>query len=145
MDAGERGLKALGRGWFGDERESAARESVTAVVVEGKHLHRDVASAGVGLEVVEDGPAEHVGQEDVEGDGGGIELAREGEGFGSGHRAEDLEAFVMREVGDDAGVVGIVFDDEQDVVAKLEVLAVVLDSGILLGDNGGQIHRRRKG
>ena len=82
------------------------------IVVEGEHLHRNVSCARILLEMVEDGPAEHVGQEDIEGDGGGIVFAREGESFGAGHGGEDFESLVVGQVSDDAGVVLIVFDDQ---------------------------------
>ena len=88
-NAGERRFQALGGSGFGDEGEGAAREAVAAIVVEGEHLHRNVAGARILLEVVEDGPAEHVGQEDVEGDGGGIVFTGQGQRFGAGHGAPE--------------------------------------------------------
>ena len=38
------------------------------ILVEREHLDRDMAGACILLEVIEHGPAEHIGQEDVERD-----------------------------------------------------------------------------
>ena len=116
----DRGVEAFGGGGLGDEGEGAVREAVVPVLVHGQHLHRDVACCGILLEMVEHGPAEHVGQGDIERDGGGMELAREGEGLGAAQCDEDLEALVAREVAEDARVVDVVFDDQQDGIAGLD-------------------------
>ena len=93
----------------------------------GQHLHRDVAGGRVLLQMIQDRPAEHVGQQDIERDGGGVELAREGEGFGAAHGDQDLEALVAREIAENARIVQVIFDDQQDGVAWLKIVAVVLD------------------
>ena len=66
---------ALGRRRLGDERESAARKPVLAVLVERDDLHRNMPRQRVLLELAEHGPAEHVGQEHVEGDRGRLDTA----------------------------------------------------------------------
>ena len=82
---------------------------------------------GIELELAQDGPAEHVGQEYVERDGARLELLGEVDGIGAAHRGEDLEPFVAGEVHQDPGIVRIVLHDQQDVVAGLEIEAVVGD------------------
>ena len=119
----ERGVDAFGRGRLGDEREGAARQRVLAVLVERDDLHRDVAGQRVLLELAQHRPAQHVGQEHVERDRGRLELLGELERVGAAHRDQHLEALVAREVHDDAGVVRIVLDDQQDGVAGLRCRA----------------------
>ena len=121
----ERGLDALGRGRLGDERERAARQPVLAVLVERDDLHRNVPRQRVLLELAEHGPAQHVGQEHVERHRGRLELLGEVERIGAAHRDQHLEALVAGEVHDDARIVRIVLDDQQDAVARLDVEPIV--------------------
>ena len=119
LDAGESRLHAFGGGRLGDEGERTAGETVLAILVQGDDLHRDVPRQRVLLELAEHGPAQHVGKEYVERDGGRLVLLGEIERVGSPHRDQDLEALLARKVHHDAGVVRIVLDDEQDRVAGL--------------------------
>ena len=57
--------------------KGAVGQAVLALLVERDDLHRNVPRERIELELVEHRPAEHVGQEDVERDGGGPELARQ--------------------------------------------------------------------
>ena len=52
---------------------------------------------------------------------------RQRQRVGAAHRHQHLEALVVRKIGDDAGIVRIVLDDEQDRVARFEPVAVVRD------------------
>ena len=97
-------------------------------------LHRDVARGRVELELVEHRPAEHVGQEDIERDGRGVELPGQGQAQRALGGDDALEALVARQAEQDAGVVRIVLDDEQHGVALLDGVAVVLD--VLLARDG---------
>ena len=96
-----------------------------AILVERHHLHRDVARLGILLQLAEDGPAEHVGQEDVERHRGRPVLARQRQRVGAARRGQHLEAVVVGEVDEHSRVVRVVLDDEQRRLAGLHVLAVV--------------------
>ena len=96
-----------------------------AILVQRDDLHGDVARGGVLLELAEHGPAEHVGQEDVERDGGRLVLVGQRQRFGAARGDQHLEAVVAREIDQDAGVVRIVLDDQQHHVAGLEIVAIV--------------------
>ena len=85
-----------------------------AVFVEGEHLDGNVARGGILLQVVEHGPAEHVGQKHVQRNGGGVKLAGQRQSLSATGGDEDLESLVVGQVAQDAGVVRIVFDDQQD-------------------------------
>ena len=74
--------------------------------------------AGIELEIVEHRPAEHVGQEDIERDGRGLELPGQRQARWRPGGDDALEALVARQAEQDAGVVRIVLDDEQDGVAS---------------------------
>src|SRR5579885_3402618 len=67
LDARERFLDALPRGRLIDEGKGAAGEPVLPVLVERDDLHRNVPRQRVLLELAQHVPAEHVGQEHVEG------------------------------------------------------------------------------
>ena len=127
LDARQRRVDALGGGRLGDEGEGAARERVLAVLVERDDLHRDVPGQRVLLELAQHRPAQHVGQEHVERDRGRLELLGEIERVGAAHRDQHLEALVAGEVQDDARVVRIVLDDQQDGVAGLDLQPIVGD------------------
>ena len=73
-------------------------------------------------------PAQHVGQEHVERDRRRLVLLGELERIGAAHRDQHLEALVAREVGQDARIVRVVLDDQQDRVAGLDVEPVVRES-----------------
>ena len=62
-------------------RQGPVRQPVLTLFFDREHLHGDVSSTGFELEVVENGPAEHVRQKHVECDRGRDELAREREGL----------------------------------------------------------------
>ena len=126
LDARERRVDAFGRGRLGDEREGAARQRVLAVLVERDDLHRDVPRQRVLLELAEHRPAQHVGQEHVERDRGRLELLGQVERIGAAHRDQHLEALVAREVHDDAGVVRIVLDDQQDACRRAAMSSAVV-------------------
>ena len=121
-------------------RERAVRQAVLPLLLDREHLHRDVARRRIELQVVEHRPAEHVGQEDVERDGGRQVLARQRQRRLAAVGDDALEALVAREAEQDARVVRVVVDDEQDVVASLDVVAVVGDG--LFGFRHRQ-HRQR--
>ena len=57
------------------------RQPVLALLFDRQHLHRNVAGAGVELEIVEYRPAEHIGQEYIQRDRGRQVFACEGEGL----------------------------------------------------------------
>ena len=69
LEAVEGGHEALGGGRLDEVREGAVGEAVLAFFVDRDDLHRDVPRGRVKLEIVQHGPAEHIGQEDVQRDG----------------------------------------------------------------------------
>ena len=81
--------------------------------------------SGFLLELAEHRPAQHVGQEDIERHRGRLELLGEIERIGAAHRDQHLEALVAGEIHDDARIVRIVLDDQQDAVARLDLQPIV--------------------
>ena len=116
---------AFARRRLGDEGERAAREPVLAIFVERDDLHGDMAGERVLLELAEHIPAQHVGQEDVERHCGRLILLGEIERVVAAHGEQHLEALVAGEVEQDARVMRIVLDDEQDGIAGLDFQPVV--------------------
>src|SRR6266702_86910 len=110
---------------------------MVTVFVEGQHLNGYVAGRRILLQVVQYGPAEHIRQRHVERNGGWMELPRECQAIGPAQRDEHLESVVMREIAEDARIMHIILDDQQDSVACLQIRAVVLD-----GHNVGLIRHQ---
>ena len=98
------------------------------VLVQSQHLDRDVPGRRVLFQMVEHCPSQHVRQEHVERDGGGMELARQRQRLRAAHRHQNLESLVVRQVAQNAGIVRIVFDDQQDRIVGLQVRTIVRDA-----------------
>ena len=98
------------------------------VFIQGQHLDWDVPGGRVLLQVVEHGPSQHVRQEYVERDGGGMEFAGQSQRFRAAHGHQHLESLVVGQVNQHAGIVRIIFDDQQDGVAGLQVGTIVRDT-----------------
>ena len=77
------------------------------------------------LQLGEHGPAEHVGQEDVERHRGRPELTGERERIGAARRHEHLQAIVVGEIDEDPRVVRVVLHDEERGLRSLERRAIV--------------------
>ena len=73
LDARERRIEIFGRCRLGDEGECAARQAVMPVLIERQHLHGNVARPRILLEMIQDRPSEHVGQENIERDRGRVD------------------------------------------------------------------------
>ena len=125
LDALERRLEAVGGEGFVDVGERAALETVLPLLFHREDLHRNVTRLRIALELVQDRPAEHVGQEHIERHGSRLVLTREREGIGAVLGDDALEAAVAREVEQHTRVMRIVLDDEQHQIARLQSLAIV--------------------
>ena len=129
-----------------------------AVLFQSNDLHRNVAGCRILLELTEDGPAQHIGQKHVEGHGGGVIVIGQHQGIRTRCSGQNLEAVVVCEIDEDTGIVGIVLDDKQDHVARLQILTVigdllertlldaVVEHRLLEGDRrAGALNERRRG
>ena len=83
LDARKGVFQSLRGGRLLHERKRAARQTVMPVFIERHDLHGNVASRRILLELAQDRPSEHVGQEDVERNGRRMVLARECERIGA--------------------------------------------------------------
>ena len=138
----ERRIQPLFCGRLREEREGAARETVLAIFIEGQHLHGDVASSRVLLQMIQNGPPKHVGQKNIERDGSGVKFGGQGESVRATLGDDRLETFVASQIADDARVVGIIFDDQQNRIARLKIRAVVVDRlGVALFRDARQLDR----
>ena len=108
-------------------------------------LHRDVPRDRIELEVVQHGPAQHVGQEDVQRDGRGPELAGQRKALGARGGDDAFEALVARQAQQDARVMRIVLDDQQHGFAVDDVVAVVGDTFFAGSAAHGDRQRRSAG
>jgi len=154
LDASERGLHAFGGRRLGHERERAAGKAVLAILVERDDLNRNMPGERILLELAQNRPAQHVGQEHVERHRRGLVLLGEVEGIGPPHRHQHLEALVARQLDHDARVVRVVLDNEQDRIAGLDGEMVIqnllertlrqnagMDDGRMRCCRGGGRHR----
>ena len=90
------------------------------VFIEGQHLYRNVPCSRVLFQVIEDGPAQHVGEKYIQGYGGGMKFAGQRESFRAPGSEQDLEAFLPGEIAQNSRVVRIVFDDQQRSIVRLQ-------------------------
>ena len=102
------------------------------IFIEREHLHRNVTRGRILLEMVENRPAKHVGQEHIERDCRRIVLVRQRQSLCSVGGDQDFESFVARKIAEYSGIVRIIFDDKQYRVAVYKICAIVLDADLLL-------------
>ena len=117
-----------------------------AVLVQRDDLNGNVTRVGILLQLAEHRPAKHVGQEHVEGHRRRVELPRQGERVAAPRCHQHLETVVARQIREDAGVVGIVLDDQQRRIARLDLFPIVGDDlrGALRLSNGRESQRRHR-
>ena len=114
-----------------------------AVFVERDDLDRNVPRQRIVLELAQHGPAQHVRQEHVERNRRRLELLCQFQRFRAACCDQHLEALVAGEVDQHARIMRIVFDDQKNGVARLEIEPVVrqlLDHALLCGN----LQRRRR-
>ena len=143
LDLVERRLEAFRRDRFdhvGGAGASCSRPSL-AFFLDG-HGGSALECAGWpdrGFELVEDGPAKNVGQEDVERDRGRVVLPCQRQGDAAALGDDALEALVVGEAEQDARVVRIVLDDQEDRIARLQTVAIIGDLlGLMLLEAGAE-------
>ena len=119
LDAVERCFQCLGGRRLDQVGKRAVRQAVLPLFLQRDDLHRDVPRRGIELEVVEHGPAEHVRQEDVQRDRRRAGIGGPATGRGAAGGDDALEALVARQPQQDARVMRVVLDDQQDRVARL--------------------------
>ena len=98
------------------------------IFIQSDDLHGNMAGCRVLLELAQHRPAQHVRQEHIQRDRGGLILARQRQSVGAALGDQHLEAVVVRQVHQHAGVVRIVLHDQQHRVVRLQVVAVVRQS-----------------
>ena len=98
-----------------------------AVLVQGHDLHRDMPHRRILLELIQHRPAQHVGQEDVQRNGGRMELAGQYQRLGPAARHQGAKALSVGLLQQHPRIGGIVFHDEQNRIARLQTVAVVGD------------------
>ena len=126
-DLGQRRADPFGRGWLADIRKCAAGQGMLTVFVQCDDLNRNVPCQRVMFQLTEHGPAEHVGQEDIERYRGGLELLGEIQGFGAAGRAQDLKALIARQIDQDARIMRIILNDQKNRIPRFEIEAVIRD------------------
>ena len=77
--------------------ERPVRQTVLTFFLKRNDLHRNVAGRGIKLEVIEHRPAQHIGQENVEGDRGGQVLPREDKPLLAALGHNSLKSLVARQ------------------------------------------------
>ena len=120
MNGVERDVQIVLGDRFFQIRHGAQGQPAAAVFIAGDHVHRYVARGRIVLQPVENRPAGHVGQGDVQRDGAGDELAGECQRRAAAQRDQGLDAALVRQVHQDAGEGDIVLDDQQHRIAGTE-------------------------
>jgi hypothetical protein len=100
---------------------------VVPVFIERQHLHWNMTCAGILLQVVQDRPAQHVGQENIERYCGGVELPHQREGLRPAGGHQNLETLIAGQITQDPRVVRIIFYNQQGGIVELQIITVVLN------------------
>src|SRR6185437_9745828 len=96
------------------EGKCAARQRMLAVLVQRDDLNRDMTRQWIVLELTQDRPTQHVRQEDVERNRCRRVLLGQFQRLRATRGDQHLEAFVARKVNQNARVVRVVLDDQED-------------------------------
>ena len=119
-----------------DERERSGTKRPLAGVIRRNDDDGNVAGRGIVLQSTQDPPAVDVGQEQIERDRRGRELSGEIQGHHAARCHNSLEPQFARRFEKQARKSHVVLDDEQDVVTRVDGVAVIADLIDEL-DNGG--------
>ena len=133
--------KSLGRDRLDHVGEGAVGQPVLPLLFERNDLNGNVPGLRIQLEVVQDCPPKHVGQEDVEGNRSRDVFEREIQRLFSSRRHDAFESLVPSQPQQDPRIVRIVFDDEDRKLAVLYGVPVVGD--FFFADHGQDRQRRR--
>ncbi len=103
--------------FFGDRLfevgHRAQRQATPPVLVSGNNVDRDVARGRIMLQTIENRPARHIRQADVERDRAGLEFPRQRKRRAAAQCHQRLQVMLVREIKQDAGEREVVFDDQQ--------------------------------
>src|SRR6266702_45910 len=95
------------------------------VFIQRQHLNWDVSGTWILFQMIKNRPAQHVRQEHVQRNGGGMEFSSQAEGYRSLRRIEGLEGLVMREVRKEPSIMHVIFNDQQDSIAWFQNIPIV--------------------
>ena len=98
------------------------------ILVQSHDLNGNVPRQWILLKMAQDRPAQHVGQEDIQRDRGGIVFARQFQRFGAACRNQYFEAVIVGQIHHRPQVIGIIFHDQQDRIFGFQIIAIVLRS-----------------
>src|SRR5258708_37467512 len=91
-------------------------------------------------------PAQHIGQEYIQRHRSRMVLARQHESFRAAMRHQNLESLVARKITQYSRIMWIVFDNQQDCIVRLQIVAVVRNLfDRMFRDTGGGQGRWRWG
>ena len=90
-------------------------------------LHRNMARGWVELELIENRPAKHVGQKDIERDSRRAVLPGERQAHHAFGGNNALESFVASQPKQNARIMRVVLHDQQHRITFADVVAVVFD------------------
>src|ERR1700747_3020249 len=87
---------------------------------------------GILLQMTQHGPSQHVGKKDVQGDGGGMVLTRQGKSIHAVAGYEDLEPAVASQIAQQPRIVWVILHNQQNRILSPYNGAVVTDQLQLL-------------
>ena len=131
---------------FGQEGQGAGLQRPVSRLIRRDDANRDVPQGDVAFQPLQDSPAVDVGKMEIERDGVRLVLADECQRRCAERGHQPLHSFVASRFEQEAGKGFVVFDDQKDLVARLNVVAVV--AGLIheivqvrFGSFGRRLHR----
>ena len=125
LDAVEAFIQPFRRRRLDRVGKRAVRKTVLALFLDGNNLNRNVPRRRIKLQIVQNCPAEHVRQENIQRDGRWQKLPRQCDCRVAARGRNRFEALVARKADKNARVMRIIFNDQQDAVARLDQIAVI--------------------
>ncbi len=93
-------------------------------------MNGNVAGGRIVLQAVQDRPAGDIGKIDIQGDGAGLEFARQRHGAAAAQGDQRFQAMLVGQIYQDAGERNVVFDNQQHRVIRLDQVAIIVDDQV---------------
>ena len=100
---------------------------MVTIFVQREHLDGNVARGGILLQMAQYRPAKHIWQKNIEHDGAGSEFTRQRSSEGALHRYHPFETALPHQLQQQTGKMRIVFNDEDDRIARQDRFAINAD------------------
>ena len=115
---------------LGENADRADADAAIVFIIGRDDLDRNMPRGDFILEAIENAPAVHIGEIDVQGDRGGMKFPRHGHGGSAAHGDDRLKAVLVRHIHQEPREVVVILDNQQETVAGHDVVGIIIDKVI---------------